>query len=222
MEGMRLLLIRHGQTIDNVHGAIGTSVPGPGLTDLGLTQASAVPNALAGEAIDAIIVSTMTRTHLTAAPLAAARGLRPIVIDGLQEIDAGDLEGRSDKEAIHGYMGTIFSWWNDFGARIPGGENGTEFFERYDGAVRAVSEEYPDATVAVFSHGAAIRTWASWSSQNLDAEFSREHPLENTGVVTLEGSPATGWVTTHWQGTPVGGVELEDATAPDPTGEALG
>jgi probable phosphoglycerate mutase len=219
---MRLLLIRHGQTIDNVRGALGTVIPGPGLTELGHTQAAAVPAALAGESIDAIVVSTMLRTHLTAAPLAEALGLEPIVTDGLQEIDAGSLAGRSDSEAIHGYMGTIFSWWTDFEARIPGGENGAEFHERYDAALNAVSEQYADGTVAVFSHGAAIRTWASWSSRNLDAEFSRAHLLENTGVVTLEGSASTGWVTTHWQGTPVGGIELEDATAPDPTAEALG
>ncbi|MCS5734035.1 histidine phosphatase family protein [Herbiconiux daphne] len=219
---MRLLLIRHGQTIDNVHGALGTLVPGPGLTELGFEQAAAVPTALADQPIEAIYVSTMVRTQLTAAPLAAALGLQPVITEGLQEIDAGDFEGRSDKEAIHGYMSTIFTWWTDFSARIPGGENGTEFYERYDRAIGEISERHPDGTVAVFSHGAAIRTWASWSSRNLDADFSRAHPLENTGVVTLEGSAAEGWLTTHWQGTPVGGLELVDDSAPDPTGEALG
>ncbi|MFB2597938.1 histidine phosphatase family protein [Herbiconiux sp. P17] len=218
---MRLLLIRHGQTIDNVRGALGTVVPGPGLTELGREQAAAVPAALAEEEIDAIFVSTMLRTQETAAPLAEALGLEPTVLEGIQEIDAGSLEGRSDEEAIRGYMGTIFTWWTDFSARIPGGENGTEFYERYDGAISALSERY-EGTIAVVSHGAAIRTWASWSSKNLDADFSREHPLENTGVVTLEGSAAEGWVCTHWQGTPLGGLALEDESAPDPTGEALG
>ncbi len=218
---MRLLLIRHGQTIDNVHGALGTVVPGPGLTELGAAQAAAIPAALAGEAIDAVVVSTMTRTQQTAAPLAAALGLEPRIVDGLQEIDAGDLEGRSDEEAIRLYMGTIFSWWSSFDGRIPGGENGAEFSERYTAAIAEVYAEHPDGTVAVVSHGAAIRTWGCWSAQNLDAEFSRTHVLENTGVVTLEGSPDGGWVATHWEGTPVGGVALEDASAPDPTGEAL-
>ncbi|MCS5719224.1 histidine phosphatase family protein [Herbiconiux sp. CPCC 205763] len=218
---MRLLLIRHGQTIDNVRGALGTVVPGPGLTDLGREQAAAVPAALADEEIEAVFVSTMLRTEETAAPLARALGLRPVVLEGIQEIDAGTLEGRSDEEAIRSYMGTIFTWWTDFSARIPGGENGTEFYERYDGAISALSEQY-EGTIAVVSHGAAIRTWASWSSSNLDADFSRAHPLENTGVVTLEGSAAEGWITTHWQGTPLGGLALEDVSAPDPTGEALG
>lgn len=217
---MRLLLIRHGQTIDNVHGAVGTVVPGPGLTQLGLQQAQAVPDALADERIDAIAVSTMLRTHLTAAPLAAATGLEPVVVDGLFEISAGELEGRSDQDAVQTYMRTIFSWWHDVSARIPGGENGTEFHQRYERAIASLYDAHPQGTVAVFSHGAAIRTWASWSARNIDADFSRGRTLENTGIVTLEGSPSEGWVATHWQGTPLGGVALEDPSAPDPTGEA--
>lgn len=219
---MRLLLIRHGQTIDNVRGAIGTAVPGPGLTDLGLEQAAAVPAALEGEKIDAIVVSTMVRTHLTAQPLAERLDLTPIIMDGVREISAGELEGLSDDDSVRTYMTTIFSWWTDFSARIPGGESGTEFHARYDGAIATIADRYSDGTVAVFSHGAAIRTWASWSARNIDAEFSKGQHLENTGIVVLEGSPAAGWLATSWQGTPIGGIGLEDLSAPDPTGEPIG
>lgn len=214
---MRLLLIRHGQTIDNTRGALGTAVPGPGLTELGIRQAEAVPAALRDEPIEAIYTSTLRRTQLTAVPLARALGLEPEILPGIQEIAAGDLEQRSDREAISSYMGTIFAWWTDFGARIPGGEDGTGFHERFDGAVRHIAAAH-DGTVAVFSHGAAIRAWACWSARNLDAEFSRAHPLKNTGVVILEGSPEDGWYATEWAGEPLGGVGLEDATAADPTG----
>ncbi len=218
---MRLLLIRHGQTIDNVNGALGTSLPGPGLTALGTEQAAAVPSALTAESIDVIAVSSMVRTHLTARPLADRLGLEPLEFAGLREISAGSLEGLSDENSIHTYMRTIFSWWTDFSARIPGGEDGHEFYARYDGAIAQLAERYGDRTVAVFSHGAAIRTWASWSAQNIDAEFSRGQHLENTGIVVLEGTPANGWTATTWQGTPVGGSALDDTTAPDPTGEPI-
>lgn len=219
---MRLLLIRHGQTIDNVHGALGTAVPGPGLTPLGRDQAAAVPRALAGERIDAIAVSSMRRTHETAAPLAAERGLEPTVHAGLREITAGDLEQRSDHEAVSTYLGTLLGWWTDFSRRIPGGEDGSEFFTRYDAVIGELAAAHPEGTVAVFSHGAGIRTWASWSSSNLDAGFSRTHGLENTGIVVVEGSPDEGWIATTWQGEPLGGGALDDPAAPDPTGEPLG
>jgi broad specificity phosphatase PhoE len=215
---MRLLLIRHGQTPDNVRGAIGTVIPGPGLTPLGLEQAEAVVGALESEVIEAIYASTMQRTRLTAEPLAAARGLDIRIVDGLQEISAGEIEGRSDDDAIKLYMGTIFSWWKDFGASIPGGETGTVFHDRFTTAIDAIAAEH-SGTVAVFSHGAAIRTWASWTAENIDAETSRGLVLHNTGVVILEGSPAEGWVVVDWAGEPMGGADLDDASAPDPTGD---
>jgi probable phosphoglycerate mutase len=217
---MRLLLIRHGQTIDNVRGALGTEVPGPGLTDLGRKQAEAIPAALASEPIDAIFASTMLRTQLTAAPLALARGMNANVIDGIQEIYAGTLEQRTDAEAVHAYVDAVVAWRHDLSVRIPGGEDGNEFFGRYNRAIDTIATQC-DGTVAVVSHGAAIRTWTSWAARNTDEEFTRTHDLTNTATVILEGSPAAGWVLTHWDGDPVGGAQLEDATAADPTGEAV-
>ena len=218
---MRLLLIRHAQTPDNVSGSLGSILPGPGLTELGVQQAEAIPAALASETIQAIYVSTMLRTQKTAIPLAKALGMDAQIVDGIQEISAGELEGNSDKDSVRTYMGTIFTWWQDFGARFPGGEDGNEFYARFTGAIDALAAKHgQDATIVVFSHGAAIRTWASWTSQNIDAAFSRAHDLPNTGMVTLEGNPADGWIATHWDGEPVGGAQLNDPTAPDPTGEA--
>jgi broad specificity phosphatase PhoE len=215
---MRLLLIRHAQSTDNVVGILGTTLPGPFLTDLGHEQSAAIPAALAGQSIDAIYVSTMQRTGMTAAPLAESLGLTPQVVDGLREIGAGEFEGKSDKDSIRAYMGTIISWWQDSAARIPGAESGDEFFARFTAAIDGAVSGHD--TVAVFSHGASIRTWASAISRNIDEEFSRTHDLPNTAMIVLEGSPVDGWVATHWDGAPVGGSELDDPLAVDPTGEA--
>jgi broad specificity phosphatase PhoE len=216
---MRLLLIRHGQTIDNVNGSLGTVIPGPPLTNLGEEQAAAIPSALATEDIRAVYASTMQRTGLTATPLAASLGLEVEILDGLREIGSGDFEGRSDRESIHAYMGTIISWWHDSAARIPGSESGDEFFARFTDAIDRATEGQ-EGTVAVFSHGAAIRTWASATSTNIDEAFSRVHDLANTGMIVLEGSQAEGWLATHWDGEPIGGEQFDDPTALDPTGEA--
>ena len=93
---MRLLLLRHGQTPSNVEGILDAAYPGPGLTTLGHTQARAVPAALAHEDIAAIHVSRLLRTHETAAPLAASRGLSPRLTEGIEEIRAGIHQGRQD------------------------------------------------------------------------------------------------------------------------------
>ncbi|MFS0731257.1 histidine phosphatase family protein [Curtobacterium sp. 1P10AnD] len=216
---MRLLLIRHGQTPANVHGILDAEVPGPGLTELGQQQADALPAALADRGIERLFVSTMVRTQLTAAPLAAALGLEPEVLDGLREIEAGDTQGKSDKVSVQTYISTVHGWsQGDRTSRMPGGESGTEFFARYDDAVRQIASTGVSVAAAV-SHGAAIRTWASVVAQNTPDEFGTKRHLENTGVVELEGSFDDGWRLVDWEGEPVGGEDLVDRTAQDPTGE---
>jgi len=87
---MHLALIRHGQTPSNLLGLLDTAVPGPGLTDLGTEQAAALPAALSGQRIDVLYASPQVRAQLTAAPLAAERGLSVVIRDGLREIEAVD------------------------------------------------------------------------------------------------------------------------------------
>lgn len=201
---MRLLLVRHGQTPSNVHYLLDTAVPGPGLTELGVQQAAALPQALADEDIEALYASTLVRTRLTVAPLAAARGLDVLVRDGIREISAGDLE-MLPGDSKHGefYMRTAFAWAaGDEELRMPGGESGTEFLARYD-AVVAEAAASGASTVAMVSHGAAIRTWAAARAANVDVPFAAAHRLANTGTVVLEGSPVDGWKALSWAGATV-------------------
>ena len=219
---MRLILMRHGQTPANVLGELSTAAPGPGLTDLGLRQARAVPGSLAGEPIEAVYASVLVRTQLTGAPLADARGLGVHVLPGLHEIEAGELENRADRDAVRTYLDTVMAWSGDLSARIPGGPDGHEFFGRFEADLATIAERHdPDATVVAVSHGAAIRVWAGGRSRNLTPDFTSEHHLDNTGLVVVEGDPAAGWVVQSWQGLPVGGLALVDQAADDVTGEPV-
>ncbi|MFD9433833.1 histidine phosphatase family protein [Streptomyces sp. NPDC060002] len=201
---MRLLLVRHGQTPTNVDYLLDTAVPGPGLTELGSQQAAALPQALADEDIETLYASTLVRTRLTAAPLAAARGLDVLVRDGIREISAGDLEmvpGDSERGEL--YLRTVFAWAaGDVELRMPGGESGTEFLARYD-AVVAEAAASGAGTVAMVSHGAAIRAWAATRAVNVDVPYAAVHRLANTGTVVLDGSPADGWKALSWAGATV-------------------
>jgi probable phosphoglycerate mutase len=218
---VRLLLVRHGQTPANVEGELATRPPGTGLTPLGEHQADALVDALAARDIDAIFVSPLIRTHITAAPLAAARGLVPVELAGLREVEAGDLEDRSDKPSVDAYQ-EIFSSWaaGDVGVPMPGAPDGVAFFDRFDAAVRTILSSGADTAVAV-SHGASIRTWAGGRADNLDPAFIRAHRLGNTGMVELDGDFETGWTCVSWVSDPVGGENLVDPTAQDPTGDRV-
>jgi len=215
---VRIIFVRHGQTPSNVRGILDTRLPGPGLTSLGLEQAFALPEALAGEDISAIYVSTMVRTQLTAAYLAASLELETMERDGLREIASGDLEMRGDAESVRRYMGTVFEWTRgNLDDRIPGGENGAEFLERFD-AVIEEAVQAGDSTVAIVSHGAAIRAWTAIRGVNVPRDFIIERPLHNTGIVIVERLPDGRWTVTSFMGEAVGGDAVDSSHA-GPTGE---
>ncbi|MZD04303.1 histidine phosphatase family protein [Streptomyces sp. SID5785] len=200
---MRLLLIRHGQTSSNLKHLLDTAEPGPGLTPLGIRQADALPEALAGERIDALYASTLLRTRLTATPLARARGLDILVRPGIREIEAGELEMRGDEEAVTTYLTTALAWaGGDLARRMPGGETGAAALARFDGVVAEAAESGAEA-VAMVSHGAAIRTWAAARAALTDPRTARQ-ALDNTGLVVLSGSPADGWRLERWESRPAG------------------
>ncbi|WP_395570498.1 histidine phosphatase family protein [Streptomyces sp. BK79] len=218
---MRLLLIRHGQTPSNLGHLLDTAEPGPALTPLGQRQAAALPQALAGEEIGALYASTLVRTQLTAAPLAARRGLEVRVRDGIRELSAGDLEMRGDRSSIETYLSTAFAWSaGDTGLRMPGGENGVEALRRFDAVVEEAAGT-GERTVAMVSHGAAIRMWVAARAENVDVAFASAHALENTGVVILTGDPSKGWRALTWAGrtvAPTTGVPVADS---GPAGETV-
>ncbi len=217
---MRLILVRHGQTSGNVAGALDTAEPGADLTALGRRQAAAVPRALADEDVAAVYASPLVRTQQTAAPLARTRGLPVVVRTGLQEVSAGDLEMRTDDEAVLAYVDLMRAWvQRDLEHRLPGGESGTAFLRRFDAAVAAVADDHrPADTVVVVSHGAAIRVWVALRTA-MSPEHAAELHVSNTAAAVVEGSPDGGWELLTWTGDPLGGAALLDPAAHDVTGD---
>ncbi|NVM93379.1 histidine phosphatase family protein [Arthrobacter wenxiniae] len=217
---MRLILIRHGQTPNNVRSLLDTAIPGPGLTAVGKQQAAAVPGALSGQVISRLYVSNLTRTTLTAAPLAADRALDAVVRPGIREISAGSLEMRGDPDSITAYLETVKAWLGgDLSVRMPGADTGAEVLERFDAVVAEAAAGDGRGAVAMISHGAMIRFWAGHRGTNIDWSDPKYHELSNTGIVTLDGEPGTGnapggWTVTDWQGAPAGGVGGTDFDGP--------
>lgn len=213
---MRLLLIRHAQVPANVLGVLDTDAPGPSLTDLGREQALALRATLSNEPIEAIWASPLVRTQETIGPVARQRDLPVSVLDDLREIRAGDLEGARDPDSLRAYMGTVFAWANgDLDARVPGGETGHGFVERFDRALAEVAASGADDAVVV-SHGAAIRCWSA-RIEGADRDFLGTHPLPNTGIVAVEGEPGA-WRMRAWRDTPIGQPTAPAPPGADPTG----
>jgi probable phosphoglycerate mutase len=202
---LKLYLIRHGQTEANVRGALDTALPGPPLTELGETQAQAVADAIGDEPIVAVYASQATRAQQTAAPLASRRGLDVQVIEGVKEVDAGDIEGRTDSEAVGIYMDVVRAWTiGELGVAIPGGETGEQVRTRMLDAVgqlRAKHEQAdPEGIVVLVSHGGAMRLSAEWLADNVPPEVANSGLIPNTVIIELDSVPG-GWHCVRWADT---------------------
>lgn len=195
---MRLILVRHGQTQANLTRALDTAEPGSPLTAEGHVQAARVADALAAEGIRGIFTSHLLRTRQTARPLADRLGIDPVVLPGIREIVAADLEMRSDLESIIEYHSVADAWAHGhLDRRMPGGESGHEVFARFGGAVEEARGLVGDGAAVLFSHGAIIRTWSGYHGRNIDPDFATSRILANTGMVVLDEGPA-GWLVRRW------------------------
>lgn len=155
-----ILLVRHGESAPAVPGQPFRLHDGHGDPELhpdGERQAERVAERLAAEGVDAIYVTTLVRTHQTAAPLARRLGLEPRVEPDLREVFLGEWEGgllRERAAASDPIFAEIFvqQRWDV----IPGAEPQDRFHSRTHAALRRVAAAHPDARVAVFTHGGVI------------------------------------------------------------------
>lgn len=197
---MRLTLVRHAETPSNVRGALDCQPPGPGLTERGETQAEALVERFADVDFDAVFTSTLTRTQLTAGPVAAAKGLPIQVLDNLREFSVGLLEDRSDPEAIGVFVDVMRRWLlGDTTPAIGGGDTGDQILRRMDAAVEYIAES--SVAPIVVGHGGAIRVWAAARASNIDGDFAVANYVVNTGVIVLDGRPGQ-WHCVSWDRPP--------------------
>jgi 2,3-bisphosphoglycerate-dependent phosphoglycerate mutase len=156
-----IVLVRHGASAAAVEGVRFPLVDGrsnPPLSHAGHAQAAAVAARLAAEPLRGIFVSPLQRTHETAAPLAAATGLEPVVLPDLAEVFLGEFEGGEYRVRVarnDPVIQRVFTEqrWD----AIPGAESLEGLGRRARAAVeRIVAETGPDAIAAAIAHGAVI------------------------------------------------------------------
>jgi broad specificity phosphatase PhoE len=192
--------IRHAESDANASGTIDTSVPGPGLSAEGKTQAQQVAHQAGRKDYDGIYASTMARAQQTAAPLAAELGKQVEVLQGIQEINAGWYNGKPDTMANSTYLLAPAGWLRgDLQESIPGSVNGKEFNEGFTAAMQKVYNSGQHNPV-VFSHKFAIEYWTIMNTKNAKDTLLTSHPLPSIGRVVITGNPMNGWTLVDWDG----------------------
>jgi probable phosphoglycerate mutase len=155
-----ILLIRHGETQAAKRGEMFPMIDGqgdPALRPEGETQAMAVGERLKSEAIHAIYVTTMQRTHQTAAPLAAALGITPRVEADLREVFLGDWDGGEFRfRAAENDPAFLRAREKECWGELPNAETFVELQTRVVRGLRRIADAHPDQLVAVVVHGGVV------------------------------------------------------------------
>ena len=155
-----VLLVRHGESEPAIRDQPFDLRDGhgdPALDPVGVDQAERLAERLANERIDAIYVTTLRRTHETAAPLARRLSLEPIVEPDLREVFLGEWEGgalRARAAAGDPLFTEIFlkERWDV----IPGAEPHDDFDTRTARGLQRIVDAHPDGRVVVVVHGGVI------------------------------------------------------------------
>jgi probable phosphoglycerate mutase len=151
----RFLLIRHA-TNDTVGKILAGRMAGVSLNEEGKGQARKLTDRLGHLPIAAIYSSPMERALETAAPLAAALQLEPIIEADFLELNMGDWTGRAYAEIK---KEPAFTYFNTFRSctRIPGGELMMEAQTRFVAGMQKLYAAHPQQTVAIVSHADPIK-----------------------------------------------------------------
>ena len=181
----RIFLIRHGEAEGNlyrrIHGVTDTN-----LTELGFRQLLPLRQRFEGVRVDAVYASSLRRAQQTARALSEPRGLEVRICPELREQNMGEWEDRCWGWAAK-YEPEQYDALNKDPEKytVPGGETYSAVLERYLPAMQRIAEAHGGETVALFSHGGAIRMVLNHLLGYASSEIARIPHCDNTSVAEL-------------------------------------
>jgi probable phosphoglycerate mutase len=151
-----VLLVRHGQTPTTGQHLPGRT-PGLHLSEEGQRQAELAAKRIAElPHVDAVYSSPLERARETAAPIAAARGLRVQIDKGLLECDFGQWTGGELKELMKKpEWSTVQRYPSGF--RFPDGESFSEMQARMGACLERLRNRHPGGVLVAVSHADTIK-----------------------------------------------------------------
>lgn len=181
----RIYLIRHAEAEGNlyrrVHGWYNSLI-----TDNGYRQISALRGRFDNIPIDAVYSSDLFRTMTTAKAIYVSHGLELHTCPDLREIGVGEWEDVPWGELSHRDGERLYEFNHSSPKfQVEGGESFAQVQKRMLNAVRDIAEKHPDQTVALFSHGTAIRCLQAAIRGLGPGEMEGLGHSDNTGVTCL-------------------------------------
>ena len=175
---MKIYVVRHGQTQWNAENKVcgRTDLP---LTAVGMTQAEALAEKVAGLGIDLILTSPLQRSETMARIIAHRCGAEVQVDVRLIEQDYGIFEGADRWDP--GFLANK----RQFAVRYPGGESMMDMAGRIYPLLRELREKYPDKSVLLACHGGVCRVIRTYFVPMTNEEYFGYSP-ENCSLECYE------------------------------------
>ena len=149
---MRLILIRHGETLWN------ETQKFQGFSDIALSargrpQVQSLAESLKAETLAAIYTSPLIRARLTAEEIARYHDCPVVVDEGLKELNQGQLEGLTTEDLKRGYPEFLKNWIQEpESTPLPQGESLGDLQRRAWDSIEKIVKKYPEGTVVVVAH----------------------------------------------------------------------
>jgi len=181
----RLCIVRHGETAWNAEHRVQGQLDVP-LNEVGLAQALAASRVLAGEKVDVIYSSDLSRARQTAAPTAELFSLDVILDKDLRERHYGIFERLTYAEVKTRYPED----YARFEARDPDyafrtGESLRDFSARSIAVISKIVKQNEGKHILVFTHGGVLdKLYRHVTGLPLSAE--RDFGIPNCGINRLD------------------------------------
>jgi probable phosphoglycerate mutase len=177
-----ILLARHGETDWNREGRF-QGWADPPLNATGRAQAVDLSVQLMAEELAAVYSSPLRRAYETAEVVAASRGLEPVTVDALREVDVGSWSGLSRAE-IEQRFPEQYARWLDYGQGWEDGETYEQLVDRVVGALQELAEARDGQRILAVTHGGPMRAASAFADRLSYAEARRRSPVVgNTAVL---------------------------------------
>jgi 2,3-bisphosphoglycerate-dependent phosphoglycerate mutase len=200
MHATRIIAIRHGETAWNVD----TRIQGQldiGLNERGFWQARRVAQALAGESIQAIYASDLSRAWDTASAIAQVSGHTPVAHQGLRERGFGILQGQIRSDIDANWPEDSRRWHQRDPHWAPqDGESLVTMRERILRVTNELAAQHPGEQIVLVAHGGVMDLLYRLATGQ-DLQAPRSWQLGNAAINRLlwtpEGLTLVGWSDTR-------------------------
>ena len=171
METLSLLLVRHGETLENQQHILQGQLPGT-LSPLGKKQAALLAEKLMDEPLDAVVCSDLARSYETACTVAYAHHLEPVQTPLLREMDWGIYTGKALTDVD----------WEHLPESV---ESIRKLYDRAGSFIDFLKKRFPGKRILAVGHGAFNRAILTYLNGGNPEDMLEMPIMENTEIRRL-------------------------------------